>query len=175
MAKTKSLARLKNKLQVEPDKLDKYMDHYLNGTPLDEDGVVMLERYRKAWSWLSMGRPYETILSMLMKEYKLQERQCRYIMAESVFLHGNVSQLDKAGKKVASAAFYRLIANMAMLGQEFDAATRAWEKADKLEGLMDEEDAGWDPEAFTKPSKFVFINNVNVLQQQLKKQMDDDE
>lgn len=175
MKKTTSLAKLKNKLQIDPDKMDKYLDHYHNGTPLDADGITMLERYRKAWSWLSMGRQYDTIISMLMKEYGLQERQARYIISESVFLHGNVNHLDKAGKKVASANFYRLLANLAMMKEDFDAAGRLAEKADKMEGLMDEEEAGWDPDAFVKPGKFVFINNVNILKQQMKKEMDDDE
>lgn len=175
MKKNASLAKLKNKLQLDQDKMDKYLDHYHNGTPLDEEGMAMLERYRKAWSWLSMGRPYEAILAMLMKDYSLQERQARYIVSEAVFLHGNVGHLDKAGKKVASANFFRLVANLAMMERDYDAATRAWEKADKLEGLHEEEDAGWDPDAFTKPGKFIFINNVNILKQQAKKEMDDDE
>ncbi|QHV97954.1 hypothetical protein [Spirosoma endbachense] len=175
MSKKMSLVRMKNKLQIDPDKMDKYLEHYHNGTPLDGEGVMMLERYRKAWSWLSMGRPYESIISMLMKEYGLQERQARYIISESVFLHGNVNHLDKAGKKVASANFFRMVANLALMERDYDAATKAWEKADKLEGLNEEEEAGWDPDAFSKPSKIVFINNVNVLQQHLKKQMEDDE
>lgn len=175
MAKTKSLARVKNQLQIDPDKLDKYLEYYRTGKELDPEGMAMIEKYRKAWSWLSMGRPYDAILSMLMREYRLQERQCRYILAEAVVIHGHISPLDKAGKKVASANFYRMVANLALMNQEYDAASKAMEKADKLEGLYDEEAQGWDPDAFSKPGKFVFINNVNVLQQNLKQGMADDE
>ncbi|SFD47125.1 hypothetical protein [Spirosoma endophyticum] len=176
MAKNKSLSRLKKSLQIEPDKLDKFLDYYHSGKPLADTDMVMLERYRKAWSWYSLGRPFDSILAMLMKEYGLQERQCRYIIAEAVAIHGNINQVDRDGKKVASANFFRMVANMALMNGEWDAATRAWDKADHMDGLHEEETGGgWDPDAFSKPGKFVFINNVNVLQQHLKNQMEDDE
>jgi hypothetical protein len=173
--KNTSLAKLKRGLHIDPNKLDKYLDYYATGNPLDEEGMMMLERYRKAWSWLSMGRTYDVTLAMMMKDYTLADRQARYIIAEAVAIHGQIAGLDKDGKRAASVAFFRLLANMAMMDQDYDTAGRLTEKADKLEGLHDDAEAGWDPDAFSKPGKFVFINNVNVLQQHLKKQFEDDE
>lgn len=174
MAKRTALARLKNKLQIEEDRMDKYLSFYYENKELDPEDMAMLDRYRKAWSWLSMGRPFDVVLAMLTKEYAIQDRQARNIISEAVYLHGHTSQLDKAGKKVASANFYRMVANLAVFEKQFEAASRAWEKADKLEGLMDEEEVGLDPEDFMKPGKFIFINNVNILKQ-ANKDVEDDE
>ncbi|RAJ94212.1 hypothetical protein LX87_04097 [Larkinella arboricola] len=175
MAKKLSLAKLKQKLQLDEHKMDKFLSYYHNGTPLNDEEAAMLEKYRKAWSWLSMGRTFEATISLVMKEYNIQERQARYIISEAVFLHGQTSRLDKAGKKVASANFYRLLAQLAMMKEDYDAAGKLTEKADKLEGLMDDETVGMNPDDFMKPGKFVFINNVNILKQNLKQQMEDDE
>jgi hypothetical protein len=175
MSKKNSLAKLKQKLQLDENKMDKFLSYYHNGTALDADDTAMLEKYRKAWSWLSMGRTLDVVISMLMKEYPVQERQARYIISEAVYLHGQTNHLDKAGKKAASSNFYRLLAQMAMMNGEYEAAGKLTEKADKLDGLLDEETVGHDPEDFMKASKFVFINNVNILKQSLKQQIEDDE
>ncbi|WP_138993959.1 hypothetical protein [Larkinella sp. C7] len=175
MAKKSALAKVKNKLQLDEHKMDKFLAYYHNGTVLSDDDMSMLEKYRKAWSWLSRGKQFDVVISILMKEYGVQERQARYIITEATFLHGNTSQLDKAGKKVASANFQRLLANLAMIDRQYETASRAWEKADRMEGLLDEEAVGHDPENFLKPGKFVFINNVNILKQNIKQQLEDDE
>lgn len=175
MAKKMSLTKLKQKLKLDEHKMDKFLSYYHNGTPLEPDELEMLEKYRKAWAWLSMGRTFEATISMVMKEYSIQERQARYIISETVFLHGQVSSLDKAGRKVASANYYRLLAQLAMMKEDYDAAGKLTEKADRLEGLLDADAIGHDPEDFMKPGKFVFINNVNILKQNIKQQLDDDE
>lgn len=173
MGKTTSLQRLKRSLKVDENKLDKYLAYYYENQPLDPEGEEMLEKYRKAWTLMSLGRTDQMVISHLMKEYKIQERQARYIIAESTTLYGAVQTADKQGKKIASANYYRLLSNLAMQQGDYESAARAWERADRLEGLHDNETAGWDPSDFERAAKIVFINNVNVLKQS--KRMAEDE
>ncbi|GAB3256063.1 hypothetical protein GCM10027347_17640 [Larkinella harenae] len=164
MAKTTALQRMKRVLKIDETKIDKYLAYYHENAPLSPEEHQMLDKYRKAWHNLSLGRTYDMTLGMLMKDYSIQERQARYIIAESAYIFGNIQHLDKQAKKMASANYYRLLSNMARVQGDFEAASRAWERADKLEGLYEEEKTGLKPEDFLKAARFVFSSDVKVLE-----------
>lgn len=174
MSKTGALQRMKRALKLDENKMDKYLDHFHSGTKLSDEELAMLEKYRKAWSSLSLGRTYDMVLSMLMKDYRLQERQARYIISEACYIYGQAQDIDKSAKKIASANYYRLLSNLARANGDIEAAARAWERADKLEGLYDVEAAGLNPDDFLRAAKFVFTDNINVLIQQQQKRADDE-
>ncbi|PMD97681.1 hypothetical protein BWI97_08715 [Siphonobacter sp. BAB-5405] len=165
MAKTTALQRMQKALKVDENKLDKYLAYYYENAALDRESMEMLEKYRKAWSLMSLGRPDNMVISTLMKDYGILERQARYIVSESLYIYGRVKTADKQGKKIASAEYFRLLSNLARQQGDIDAATKAWEKADRLDGLHDEEKVGWDSDAFTRPVKIVYQQNINILKE----------
>ncbi|MGA0558291.1 hypothetical protein ACO2Q8_16650 [Larkinella sp. VNQ87] len=173
MAKTTALQRMKKALKIDEHKLDKFLAYYYENAALSDDDLKMLEKYRKAWSFLSLGRTYDMALAMLMKDYKIQERQARYIISEASYLFGHVQTIDKQAKKMASANYFRLLSNIARSNGDIEAASRAWERADKLEGLHDEDKIGLNPDDFLRAAKFIFTDNVNVLIQQQKRADDE--
>ncbi|WP_133299815.1 hypothetical protein [Larkinella punicea] len=173
MAKTTALQRMKKSLKIDEHKLDKFLAYYHENTALSKDDQLMLEKYRKAWSFLSLGRTYEMALAMLMKDYQIQERQARYIIAEAAMIFGHVQTIDKQAKKMASANYYRLLSNIARASGDIEAASRAWERADKLEGLHEDDKIGLNPDDFLRAAKFVFTDNINVLIQQQKRADDE--
>lgn len=164
---------MKKALKIDEHKLDKYFAYYHEGAQLKPDEMEMLQRYRKAWSLISMGRTYEMVLATLCREYSIQERQARYILQESAFIFGQVQNLDKQAKKVASANYFRLLSNIARANGDVDSAIKAWEKADELEGLHDAEPIGLNPDDFLRAAKIVFTGDVNVLINQQKRADDE--
>ncbi|MDQ1088998.1 hypothetical protein [Siphonobacter sp. SORGH_AS_1065] len=175
MARPTALDRVKKALKIDEGKLDKYLSYYYENKELDDAGKEMLAKYRMAFSLMSLGRTDQMVINALMKDYDIQERQARYIISEASFIYGRVQVADRQGKKIASANYYRLLANLAQQNGDIDAATKAWEKADRLEGLLDAETLGRDPDDFLKAAKIVFTNNVNVLIQGQQKRMAEDE
>lgn len=155
-------------LKIDASKLDPYLQYYagdLQLTDMSDTQVTMLERYRKAWALVCLGRTQQMILGQLMRDYQLEERQARYILEESKMIHGQLDQVDKDGRKMASIAYYDLLANLAHQAQDYEGAAKIREKADTLAGLHDPDEVGWNPDDFKKATKIVFINNVNVLKQ----------
>ncbi|RAJ92219.1 hypothetical protein LX87_05187 [Larkinella arboricola] len=173
MAKTTALQRMKKALKIDENKLDKYLAYYHENAKLSADDQLMLEKYRKAWSFLSLGHTYDMTLAMLMKDYKIQERQARYIIAEASYLYGSIQTIDKQAKKMASANYFRLLSNIARANGDIEAASRAWERADKLEGLHEADQVGLNPDDFLRAAKFVFTDNINVLINQQKRADDE--
>lgn len=162
------MGRAKRLLKIDENKLDIYLQYYANEVDLEAMTAVqveMLERYRKAWSLVCLGRTQSMILSQIMKDYRVEERQARYILEESKMIHGQLDQVDKDGRRMASIAYYDLLANMALQERDFEAAANIREKADKLAKLHESDEQGWNPDDFKKPAKFIFVNNVNVYKQ----------
>ncbi|MDR6195180.1 hypothetical protein [Siphonobacter sp. SORGH_AS_0500] len=174
MAKLTALQRAKKALKIDENKLDKYLSYYFENTKLSDAEMEMLAKYRMAFSLMSLGRTDQMVISTLMKDYDILERQARYIISEASWLYGRVQNADRQGKKVASANYYRLLSNLAQQAGDTEAAIKAWEKADRMEGLLDPEHIGLNPEDFERAAKFVFINNVNVLNQQAKRMAEDE-
>lgn len=162
------MGRAKRLLKVDETKLDVYLQYYANELELEQMTAVqieMLERYRKAWALVCLGRTQVMILGQLMKDYQIEERQARYILEESKMIHGQLDKVDKDGRRMASIAYYDLLANLAHQDKDYEAAANIREKADKLAKLHETEEQGWNPDDFKKPAKFIFVNNVNILKQ----------
>lgn len=172
-----SLARANKILKIDETKLDRYLQYYNdellrepdphnpNAPALDETEQEMLRKYERVYEMFDIGRTDGMIRSFLQKEYDIKDRQSRYIIEEARILYGITGQADKEGRKQASINFYRTLANVAFKEKQYEVAGKLWEKADKLEGLFSEDRIGLDPADFMKPTKFVFVNNMNVLNQ----------
>lgn len=168
MAKKLTLKRVKRLLKVDETKLDVYLSYYANEIQyeeLSEDQKHMLSNYTLAWGMLRKGYPEDITRGILMKNNKIQERQARYIIEEAKLLFGNIEDTDKQGRRQASIAYYDMLSHLSYNQGDYELAAKFRKNADELIGLYDKEAAGLDPEDYTRPGKFVFINNVNVLNQ----------
>jgi hypothetical protein len=186
VSKALSLKQAKKLLKVDETKLEKYLRFYNNEILLEPSVEfphkealtpterMMLERYRRVFGMFDIGRTDEWIRSTLQKEYDIEWRQSRNIVNEAYVIYGIVGEADRVGKKRASINFQRTLANLAFKDKNYEAAGKLWEKADKLEGLLDAEAMGLDPDDFKHPSTFIFTDNVNILNQR-QKQLDPDE
>lgn len=161
MSLTKHKSRTIQKfLKIEEGDLDVFYRYYLNEikyTDLTKMQQEKLERYRKAWSWYSMGRTKEMILSALTKDYDIEIRQAEYDFNTAVKLHGSKDVVDKEGRKVASMHYFDMLSQMALADKDVHNATYAREKADVAAGIHEKEIEGINPLDFMKPSKIMFI------------------
>ncbi len=168
MGKKLTMGRLKRLLKIDETKLDVYLQYYAGELELESftpTQLEMLERYRKAWSLMSMGRPMQMVLSQLMREFQVEERQARYLIEESKIIHGELDRVDKDGRRAASIAYFDMISSQAFMDRNFEMAIKAREQADKLAKLHETDETGWSAEDFVKPAKFIFVNSVNVYKQ----------
>ena len=169
MAKRLSLSRAKRILKIDDNKLDWAFRFYANEIefeallPVQQD---MLEKYRKAWGMLNMGRTMDMVRSVLMKDYAIQDRQARYIVEEAQILFGPIDEVDAVGRRASSISFYDLLSNIAFKEKDITEARMCRHTADELAGLHTEKGLGLNPEDFLKPAKFIFVNNVNVFKKQ---------
>lgn len=173
-----TLTRANKILKIDESKLDRYLLYYHdellrepdpnddNAPYLNDTEREMLGKYERVYELFDIGHTDGMIRSMLMKKYDVKERQARYIVEEARIIYGITGKADKEGRKQASINFYRTLANVAFKEREYEVAGKLWEKADRLEGLFNEEKIGLNPEDFAKSAKYVFINNMNVLKQQ---------
>ncbi len=172
-----TMARANRILKIDENKLDRYLLYYhdelLREPSVDRPDIPalseteqdMLKKYERVYEMFEVGRTDAMIRTFLMEQYGIKDRQARYIVEEARILYGITGKADKEGKKQASINFYRTIANLALSKEQYEVAAKLYEKADRLEGLFSEERVGLNPEDFLKPTKFVFVNNMNVLNQ----------
>lgn len=188
MAKTNfTLRRAEKLLKLDESKLTPYIQYYRNEVlyepdenqpnmpTLTETQRMMLNRYRKTWASLCMGRTQEMVRQMLMKEESIDERYARIVVNETYWLYGNLDDVDITGKRMASIQFYRTLANLALKEKNYDMAAKCWKDADQLEGLFNQEQqSGLDPADFMAAGVFVFSSNLNTLRKN-QKQLEPDE
>lgn len=183
----KTLTRANKVLKINESKLDRYILYYADELLREQDPDnpllphltdterSMLFRYEQVYNMLELGRTDSMIRSFLMKEHDIQERQARYIMEEARILFGMIGKADKEGRKQASINFYRMLAQICVKDKQFEQAAKINQMADKLEGLYDQEGIGLNPEDFRKPTQFTFINNMQVVNKDKRKNLDYDE
>jgi hypothetical protein len=178
MSKALSLKQAKALLKIDESKLDKYLRYYSPDSTTHDDLTPteqnQLEKYRRIFSMFNIGRTDEFVRDVIMKEYGVEWRQARNLVNEAFYIYGVIGEADKEGKKRASINFYRTLSNLAFKNQDLDNAGKLWEKADKLEGLFDADQNGLDPNDFKHAPKFVYVNNINVLNQR-RKELDADD
>lgn len=172
-----SLARANKVLKIDESKLDRYLLYYNDELLRDFDDESpdaptltyterdMLTKYERVYEMFDIGRTDGMIRSFLKKEYDIKDRQARYVVEEARILFGITGKADKEGRKQASINFYRTLANVAFKDKLYEVAGKLWERADRLEGLFNDEHIGLDPADFGKPTKFVFTNNIQILNQ----------
>lgn len=166
MAKKIMSKQLKKLLNIDEKELEPYFKYYLDEigyeqlTPTQQE---KLERYRKIWSWYTMGRTKQSIISAITKDYEVQIRQAEYDLAASIQLHGPLNKVDQDGRRNASIEFHDMLAQLSLKDKNFEVALKARKEADTLAGVYKDEDIGWKPEDFEKPTKQVWnivqINN----------------
>lgn len=156
--------RVKNLLKVREDELEPYFLFYLGEiefSELSEMQAEKLERYRKAWSYYAMGRTKQMVIDALRKDYQIESRQAEYDLSASILLHGSLSEVDKDGRRVASAEYFDLLSQLALKDKQYIVALQARAKADEYYEIMKEEQEGHDPKDFMKPSKINFVVKVD--------------
>ena len=164
MAKKLTTKQLRWRLKLDEDELDIFRRYYLGEvdpecfTPTQRE---QLERYSKAWSWFCMGRSRSMIIELLKKDYDIKDRQANYDFVASLSLYGQLTDVEKAGRRVASIQYYDMVSQLALKEKNFEAAIKAKKEADQLAGVFDTDEEGWDPKFWEKPSKVVY--NVQVV------------
>lgn len=149
-----------------PDKIDKYRLHLVDGVELKPDELEMLAKYRKAHSLLCLGFSRNQVIATLEEEYNLSQPQLYAILRESTKLYGSIEEIDKKAERTISIENYKLLANLARRSGDIGAAIRAQEKADKLLGLFEADKTGIDPKAFLIPVPMDFSTDPAVLREQ---------
>ncbi len=175
-----SIVKMKNKLSTPVNKFDPYLE-FLNGTrdfdALTNEQKDMFDKYSIAWSMANIGRTDDMIESALMKKYNIKSGMARIIRIESFELYGNVQEVSKKGRTMASINYFKTLSNLARAEKDFKTAKEAWKEAALLEGLYDKElGEGWKKTDFLTPPTVILTSNVNILQQQRAKEaIEDDE
>ena len=157
-------ARIKRLLKVKPKEIEIYLRYYLNEIEwetLTELQAEKLERYQKIWSFYAMGRTQSMIISAVMKDYEIQERQAKYDLATSIAIYGKLSQVDKDGRTAASIEYYDMLSQLALKDKQYLVSISARAKADELAELHVKDTEGHDPEKFMRPTKMVWNVQVN--------------
>jgi len=150
----------------KPDKIDKYRSHLMEGADLKDEELEMLAKYRKAHALLCLGFSRNQVIATLEKEFELSQPQLYAIVRESVTLYGSIEEVDKKGQRVIAIENYKLLANLARKDGDINAAIRATELGDKLQGLLEPEKTLLDPQAFLIPVPMDFSTDVRVLREQ---------
>jgi hypothetical protein len=157
-------ARIKRLLKVKPADIEIYLRFYLNEISADEltdTQQEKLERFRKVWSYYTMGRTQSMIISALKKDYNIEERQAKYDIASSIAIHGKISQVDKDGRTAASIEYFDMLSQLALKEKQYLVSMSAREKADQLAELHIKDVEGQDPKKFMRPTKMVWNIQVN--------------
>jgi hypothetical protein len=175
MSKKISLERAKRIMKVDDTKLERYLGYYFGDILLEADPNIpdakhltdierqMLAKYQRIYELFDIGRTDTMIRQFLTKTYDIQERQAYELVREAYLLYGVTGTADKEGKRRAAINYYMTLSQVAFKDKNYEAAIRAKEKADKLEGLFDEDNEGLDPEDFKKPTKVIFVTDLNVF------------
>ena len=181
-----SLERAKRIMKVDDTKLERYLGYYFGDILLEADPKTpnakhltdierqMLGKYQRIYELFDIGRTDTMIRQFLMKTYDVQERQAYELVREAYLLYGVTGTSDKEGKRRAAINYYMTLSQVAFKDKNYEAAIRAKEKADKLEGLFDEDNEGLDPEDFKKPTKIIFVTDLNVFKK-AQKDLDGDD
>jgi hypothetical protein len=186
MSKKISLERAKRIVKVNDTKLDRYLGYYFGEILLDADPnkpdaecltdveKQMLAKYQRIYELFDIGRTDAMIRQFLTKTYGIQERQAYDLVRDAYILYGVTGTADKEGKRRAAINYYMTLSQVAFKDKNYEAAIRAKEKADKLEGLFDVDLEGLDPEDFKKPTKIFFVTDLNVFKKAQKELEGDD-
>ena len=169
---------MSKQLQVDPDKLDIYLQ-YLNNEvlwepdpeqsrrpTLTETQRQMFLKYSFAWGMASTGRTDEMVRSALEKQFGIKEGMARYIIEESYHIYGSAKEVNKRGKTRAAVLYLEMLSNLARSDKDYKTAESCWVEAKRLEGLYEKETAGFDPSDFMEKPTIIFANNINILKQQ---------
>ena len=149
---------------MNEDELDVFRRYYLGEVDPESFTATQreqLERYSKAWSWYCMGRTRSMIIELLKKDYDIKDRQANYDFVASLNLYGQLTDVEKAGRRVASIQYYDMVSQLALKEKNFEAAIKAKKEADNLSGVFETEEDGWNPKDWEKPSKVIY--NVQVV------------
>jgi hypothetical protein len=173
-----SIEVLKKKTGEQVSKFDPYLD-CLNGSKdwgqLSKIQADMYEKYSLAWSMANIGRTDDMIEAALIKKFDIKQGMARIIRIESFELFGSVNEVSKQGRKIAAINYFKTLSNLARSEKDYKTSKEAWKEASILEGLYEEEVAGWDMEKFKIPTTIIFSTNTQVLNKQRKEAMEDDE
>lgn len=174
----KSVAVMKKRTGQEASKYDSYID-CLNGSKswesLSKVQSDMYEKYSLAWSMANIGRTDDMIEAALIKKFEIKQGMARILRIESFELFGSANDVNKQGRKLAAINYFKTLSNLARSEKDYKTAKEAWKEASLLEGLYEDEIAGWDKSKFDVPTTVIFSSNTNVLVQQRKEALEDDE
>lgn len=153
------LTRLNKLTDSEPSETLPYFRYYLGQVEFSELLPVQqkrLERLKTIWSLACSGATKHQIQKHIAKGYGIEDRQIAYDIKLSYQIHGELSKVDKDGRRVASIEYFDKISKAAFKDKEYAAATKAREAADTLAKLHKEEEYTFTPEDFVKPTKRVY-------------------
>lgn len=154
------LTRLNKLTDSEPSETLPYFKYYLGQCAFDELLPVQqkrLERLKTIWSLACSGSNNIQIQTQIRIKYGIEARQIAYDIKLAYQLHGELSKVDKAGRRVASIEYFDKISKAALKAEDYAAATKAREAADKLAGLHQDEEYTFTPEDFVKPTKRTYV------------------
>jgi len=170
-----SLERAKRIMKIDDTKLERYLGYYFGDILLESDPNTpnvkylseierqMLAKYQRIYELFDIGRTDTMIRQFLTKTYDIQERQAYELVREAYLLYGITGTADKEGKRRAAINYYQTLSQVAFKDKNYEAAIRAKQSGDKLEGLFDEDNEGLDPDDFKKPTKVIFVTDLNVF------------
>lgn len=174
----------KKRIGAEADKLDVYVQ-FLNDEllwepepgksalkSLTQEQREMYQKYSFAFAQASMGRPDSMILTAIEKHFEVKEGMARIILKDAYEVFGDGGITNKRGKTKAAVMYLEMLSNLARSEKDYKTAKECWVEAKKLEGLYDQDTAGFAPDDFKVPPMIVFTGDNNVL---IKQQREDDE
>jgi hypothetical protein len=154
------LTRLNKLNEVDNSETTPYFKYYLGQCEFADLLPVQqkrFERLRTIWSLAVSGSNTTAIKRHIHKHYGIEDRQIAHDIKLAFQLHGELSRVDKDGRRAASIEYFDKLSKAAFKAEDFAAAAKAREAADKLAGLHTTEELGFTPEDFVKPTKRTYV------------------
>jgi len=154
------LTRLNKLNEIESTDTLPYVRYYLGQCEWSELLPVQqkrFERLRTIWSLACSGSNNPAIQRHIHKHYGIEARQIAHDIKLAFQLHGELSRVDKDGRRAASSEYFDKLSKAAFKAEDYAAAAKAREAADKLAGLHSTEELGFTPEDFERPTKRTYV------------------
>lgn len=159
----KELTRLMPK---QLDLMDRLRAYYFAGAELSVPDKETLSNMRKMWAIYCANTSKLQTAAIFSKETGLSESQCFYILRQSMELFGDVGEVDKRAERIAATEWYLNLANKAKERDELEVAMKCRERADKLQGLYEQDKQAIPLDKLLPAVNVTLISDPDILRAQ---------
>lgn len=163
------------KLRKDRKAQSKFVDHLINGSPLNAEDKELFETYKEIVSLLSNGLKENEVERVMMREKGKTNETVKAWIFDAKLVWGDASDTFNKFERWASITFYQQVSEAAKEAGDLETAIKARKEADKLRGLHKMDNDVISPELFT-PDEYTLIPTSEMPEtDKLDLDFDDDE